>query len=120
MSDLGPTNDVEPDCYMRGLDVFSVGESSVRATGCRHSRKHGVSSVGESSVRATGCRHSRKHGHYVVVSATYVCRVTLYASERPVSGYQHLTGSELSKRWYHQLRYIMDMLTPVRLPVQQK
>jgi hypothetical protein len=34
MSDLGPTNDVEPDCYMRGLDVFSVGESSVRATGC--------------------------------------------------------------------------------------
>ena len=99
MSDLGPANDVEPDCYMRGLDVFSVVESS---------------------VRATDCRHSRKHGHYVVVSATYLCRVTLYASERPVSGYQHLTGSELNKRWYHQLRYIMDMLTSVRLPVQQK
>jgi hypothetical protein len=99
MPDLGPNDDVEPDCYMRELDV---------------------SSVGESYVHATGCRHSRKHGHYVLVSATYIYRVTPYASETPVSGYQQLIGSDHSKHWYHQLRYIINMLAPVRLLVQQK
>jgi hypothetical protein len=88
----GPINHVELDSCMQGLDVPSVCESSV---------------------------HVDKAGSYAMVTAACVYRVTLYASERSVSGNQHLTGSNLSMRWYNQLWYIIEMLVPVRQSVQQ-
>jgi hypothetical protein len=63
--------------------------------------------------------HVDKAGSYAMVTAACVYRVTLYASERSVSGNQHLTGSNLSMRWYNQLWYIIEMLVPVRQSVQQ-
>jgi hypothetical protein len=43
-----------------------------------------------------------------------VCQVTLCASERAVSGYQYLTGSD-SGRWkYQHLSYVIKMPVPVR------
>jgi hypothetical protein len=50
----------------------------------------------------------------VVVSAALVCQVMLYASERVVSRYQYLTGSNPGKRWYQRLPYIINLLGPVR------
>jgi hypothetical protein len=54
-----------------------------------------------------------------VVLANFVCRFTLNASVRAVSGYRYLTGSDFSKRWYHQLPYLKDVPIPVRVSVQQ-
>jgi hypothetical protein len=49
-----------------------------------------------------------------MVSATFVCQVTLYASERAASGYRYLVGSHCSRRKYQHLSYVLDMLVPVR------
>jgi hypothetical protein len=51
-----------------------------------------------------------------VVSAHFVCQVTLYASERVVSGYQCLVGSHFTKRKCQHLSCIMKILVPVRCP----
>jgi hypothetical protein len=40
------------------------------------------------------------YGSCVVVSAALGCRGKLHTSERAVSGYQYLTGSNSGKWWY--------------------
>jgi hypothetical protein len=49
-----------------------------------------------------------------VVSATFVCRVTLYASEKAVSEYQCLIGSQSTQRKYQHLSCIVNTLVAVK------
>jgi hypothetical protein len=54
------------------------------------------------------------YGSCVVVSAALGCRGKLHTSERAVSGYQYLTGSNSGKWCYQRLRFIINLLAPVR------
>jgi hypothetical protein len=56
---------------------------------------------------------------FTVVIATLVCRVTLYASERAVSGSQYLVGSHFTQRKYQHLSYVVNILVPVRYPLDK-
>jgi hypothetical protein len=51
---------------------------------------------------------------FSVLSAILVCPVTLYTSEKALSGCSYLTGSHASKRQYQHLSYVINMLVPVR------
>jgi hypothetical protein len=52
------------------------------------------------------------------VSATFVCPVTLYASERAVSGCQCLLESHFTKRKYQHLSRVVNILVPVKYRLQ--
>jgi hypothetical protein len=55
-----------------------------------------------------------------VVSATFVCRVSLYASERAVSNDWCLIGSCSTKRKHQHLSYVVIIRVPVRqVPIRQ-
>jgi hypothetical protein len=58
-------------------------------------------------VHAKVCKHT-------ALSAAFVCRFSLYASERAAPGYWYLAGSHVSKRLYQRLSYAVNMLVPVR------
>jgi hypothetical protein len=51
---------------------------------------------------------------YVAVSATFVCRIHLCASERAASGFEHPNRWKFGKRWYQQLCYTICVQVPVR------
>jgi CxxC motif-containing protein len=51
---------------------------------------------------------------FTVVSATFVCRVALYASGRAVTGYGCLNGARFTKREYQHLSYVVNVMVPVR------
>jgi hypothetical protein len=54
-----------------------------------------------------------KHVDLTVLSATFLCRFSLYASERAGPGYWHLAGSHVSKQRYQRLSYVVNVFVPV-------
>jgi hypothetical protein len=55
-----------------------------------------------------------KYVDSTVLSATSVCSITLYASEKAVSRNWYLVGSHVSKRYYQRLSYGLNMLLQPR------
>jgi hypothetical protein len=51
---------------------------------------------------------------FTVVSTTFSCRATLYASERAISGHQCPIRSGFTKWKYQRLSYVLNVLVPLR------